>query len=342
MTSPMPAEAAIDPDLPVIDTHHHLFDRGSEVVVHVTRRSRYLIDDYLEGLGGHNVIATVAVEAHSMYRSDGPVALRPVGETEFLNGQAAMAASGAYGRCRVLAGIVSYADLRIGDGAREVLEAHVAAAPRRFVGIRQAALWDEDPTILGDMFGVGAQLYARDDFRRGFACLAALGLSFDAFCLAPQLPDIADLARAFPTTSIVLDHVGNPVGIGRHQGRLEAAYEQWRTDMAEIAACSNVTVKLGGLGTFLTSLPSFLASPPFSSEQLADEWRPWIAEAIELFGPDRAMFESNLPTDGAGTFGTVCNAFKRLTADLAPADRQAIFAGTATRVYRLEDNLPRA
>jgi L-fuconolactonase len=253
-----------------------------------------------------------------------------------------MAASGAYGQCRLAAGIVAHADLRHGDMVRGVLEAHVAAAPRRSAGIRQAALWDEDLTILGGMFDVGAQLYARDDFQRGFACLAPLGLSFDAFCLAPPLRDIANLARAFPTTSIVLDHVGNPVGIGRHHGRLEADYEQWRTDMAAIAACPNVTVKLGGLGSFLTSLPSFLASPPFSSERLADEWRPWIAEAIALFGPDRAMFESNLPTDGARTFGTVCNALKRLTAGFASEDRKVIFAGTAVRVYRLRENLPAA
>jgi L-fuconolactonase len=82
MAIPTPAQAAIDPDLPIVDAHHHLFDQGGLAVVRVTRRSRYLIDDYIEGLGGHNVVATVAVEAHTMYRPDGPMALRPVGETE--------------------------------------------------------------------------------------------------------------------------------------------------------------------------------------------------------------------------------------------------------------------
>ncbi|WP_200914561.1 amidohydrolase [Aeromicrobium sp. Leaf272] len=202
--------------------------------------------------------------------------------------------------------------------------------------MRQEALWDEDESIVGAVFDHGPGMYLGENFRRGFAHLAPLGLSFDAFVLSPQLTDILALARDFPETSIVVDHLGHPVGIGRHTGKLEEEFDQWRADMAAIAACENVTVKMGGLGSFLSGSPTFLADPPASSETLAAEWRPYVETSVELFGADRMMFESNLPTDGSGPFGHVCNAYQRITAGCSQSEREAIFAGTAKRVYRLE------
>ena len=247
-----------------------------------------------------------------MYRTDGPEWLRPIGESEFLNGQAAMAASCVHGPCRVAAGIVSYADLRRGEAVHEVLQAHIAAAPGRFRGIRQEAMWDADETILGGLFDTGEGLYGRDEFRRGFACPTPLGLSFDAFVLEPQLADVADLARAFPDTSIILDHIGNPVGIGRHAGTLEASYDRWLAAVAEIAACPNVNVKLGGLGSFFSGFGSFLARTAYCSERLADEWRPYVVAALDLFGADRAMFESNI---AARRRGQLRHRLQRVQAD---------------------------
>ncbi len=330
-------EVPIDPDLPVVDCHHHLFDKASDWLEQITGRRRFLIDEYTDFVSdGHNVIATVAVESHGMYRAGGPEELRVVGETEFLNGQAAMAATNLYHGVQLAAGIVGAADLRRGKAVKAVLEAHREAAPKRFKGIRYEAMWDADPAVLGTMFNNPAQLYLDDTFRAGFAELAPLGLSFDAFVLAPQLADITDLANAFPGTRIILNHLGQPVGIGSHAGRLEAEYPDWRQHISNIAKCDNVVVKMGGLGAFLAGSPTFRSSPPASSEVLAAEWRPYAEAAVELFGADRVMFESNLPTDGSGAFNVVCNAYKRIVADCSESERRDIFAGTATRVYRLD------
>jgi len=114
-------EQAIDPALPICDPHHHLWDHGPA--------ERYLADDLLADTGaGHNVVSTVFVDCFSMYRKDGPVALKPVGETEWVQRLAQSVSADA--RTRVAAGIVGTADLTLGARVREVLEAHQAASPR--------------------------------------------------------------------------------------------------------------------------------------------------------------------------------------------------------------------
>jgi L-fuconolactonase len=331
-------ETAIDPALPIVDTHHHLYDRLPDKFAGLAGgRRRYLIDEMLQDMsGGHNIVATVFVDADAMYRADGPAEYRVVGETEFANGQAAMSASGLYGPSRIAAGIVSTADCRLGDRVKGVLEAHIAAGGARFRGIRQTGAWDADKSIFGGMFKVGAHLYQDANFRRGFAHLAPLGLSFDAFVLSTQLRDVANLAAAFPHTRIVLDHAGGPVGIGPYKGRLAEMFSDWKRDVEEIARHPNVAVKLGGLGSFINGFPSYGAQPPASSEALASDWRPYVETCIVAFGADRCMFESNYPVDfGAGSYGTIVNAFKRLTAGCSAAERAAIFSGTAIDVYRL-------
>jgi predicted TIM-barrel fold metal-dependent hydrolase len=331
-------EPALDPALPIVDAHHHLYDRLAERFASLSGgRRRYLIDEFLQDAnGGHNVVATVFVDADAMYRADGPAEYRVIGETEFANGQAAMSASGLYGPSRVAAGIVSTTDCRLGDRVERVLEAHVAAAGSRFRGIRQTGAWDGDASIFGGMFKNGEHLYLDADFRRGFAHLAPLGLSFDAFVLATQLTDVADLAAAFPDTRIVLNHAGGPVGIGPYTGRLGEMFPAWRRGIAEIARRPNVSVKLGGLGSFVNGFGSYRAQPPASSEMLAADWRPYVESCIEAFGARRCMFESNYPVDsGAGAYGTIVNAYKRLTAGCSADERTSIFSGTAIEIYRL-------
>src|SRR5262245_14982123 len=247
-----------------------------------------------------------------------------------------MSASGLYGPNRVAAGIVSTTDCRLGDRVKSVLEAHIAAGGSRFRGIRQTGAWDGDASIFGGMFKNGAQLYRDASFRRGFAHLAPLGLTFDAFVLSTQLPDVADLAAAFPDTSIVLDHAGGPIGIGPYRGRLAEMFPAWKRDMQEIARRSNVTVKLGGLGSFINGFPSYRAQPPASSAALAADWQPYVETCVEAFGAQRCMFESNYPVDfGAGSYGTIVNAYKRITAGYSATERTDIFSGTAIEVYRL-------
>ncbi len=183
-------EEIIDPARPIVDPHHHLWDRGGQ---------RYLIEEIVADIGsGHNIIATVYVEARSMYRAHGPEALRPVGEVEFANGVAAMSASGGYGPAAICAGIVGHVNLLLGEGARAVLEAEIAAGQGRFRGIRHSSAWDADPDV-ADMYATRPKgLLLDTTFRKGFACLAPLGLSFDAWLFHPQIGELADLARAFP------------------------------------------------------------------------------------------------------------------------------------------------
>lgn len=340
-------ETILDPDLPIVDPHHHLWDRRTygapQAAEHpfmtaIEPARRYLLDELMADTGsGHNVIATVFVECGAFYKADGPEAMRVVGETEFVNGVAAMSASGMYGDFRACAGIVSRADLLLGDGVKAVLEAHVAAGGGRFRGIRNSASFDTDKDVLGPLNRVEAGLYLRDDFRAGFRHLEPMGLSFDAWLLEPQLPDVIDLARAFPDTTIVLDHVGTPLGRASYEGRRKERFQIWRDHIRELAKSPKVMVKLGGLAMAFCNFPSFLAEPRAPSEQLAKEWGPYIETCIEAFGPERCMFESNFPVDmGSCSYATLWNAFKRIAAGASAAEKTALFSGTAKKVYRLD------
>jgi predicted TIM-barrel fold metal-dependent hydrolase len=324
-----PAEAILEPDLEIIDTHHHFWDRP---------RHRYLLDELLADLsGGHNVVATVYVECQSMYRTDGPEKLRSVGEVEFAAGIAAMCESGGYGPTRAARGIVGFADLTLGGYVEPVLEALIAAGGGRFRGVRHAAGWHEDPVIGNNHHGTGPGLYLRDDFRAGLGRLAALGLTLDGLVYHPQHADLVDLARACPDASIVMNHTGMPLGYGPYTGKLDEVYTAWRATMAEVAACPNVTLKLGGMMMRLASYDYNQLPAPPSSEQLAAHWRPFIEPCIELFGPERCTFESNFPVDKMGIGYTgLWNAFKHLAAGASAAEKAALFAGTARRVYRLD------
>ena len=326
-------EDALEPDLPIIDTHHHLWDRNGTFI-----QNRYLMDEIQADLcTGHNIVSTVFVECHAMYRADGPEELRPVGEVEFVNGIAAMAASGGYGPTQVAAAIIGHADLQIGSRVKGVLEALQAAAPGRFRGIRYIGAWVEDPAVFTPDYVKGPGLYLDATFREGFAELAPLGLIFEAAIRHPQLPEFLDLARAFPDTSMVLDHIGGVVGVGTYAGRRDEIFETWRQDIAAIAKdCPNVVVKLGALNMTYCGFGWENRQMPPTSQELCDAYRPYYETVIELFGPDRCMFESNFPVDKVScSYPVLWNSFKRMTADLAPAERAALFHDTAARLYNI-------
>jgi predicted TIM-barrel fold metal-dependent hydrolase len=322
-------EEIIDPARPIVDPHHHLWDRGG---------LRYLIEDLTDDIAsGHNIIATVYVEARSMYRAHGPEGWRPVGEVEFANGAAAMSASGGYGPAAICAGIVGHVNLLQGDAARAVLEAEIAAGNGRFRGIRHSSAWDADAKVAG-MYATRPQGLLLDaTFRKGFACLAPLGLSFDSWLFHPQIRELADLARAFPETRIVLDHCGGILGLGGYANRREEIFGVWKASIHEIAKCPNVVVKLGGLAMLLLGHDFHQRPMPPSSEEAATAWRPYIETCIEAFGPDRAMFESNFPPDkGQCSYQVIFNAFKRIAAQYSEAEQTALFSKTASDVYRLK------
>lgn len=325
-------EEIIDPDLPIVDAHHHLWDYPHH---------RYMLEQILGDTGsGHNVVATVFVECEAMYRADGPVHMRPVGETEFVNGIAAQSASGQYGPTRVAAGIVAHADLMLGDAVAEVLQAHCAVAPQRMRGIRHASGWDEHEDVANSHSNPPKGMLSHEQFRRGFAQLARHNLSFDAWLFHRQIPELTDLARAFPDTTIVLDHFGGPLGKGPYQGKREEIFTQWRKDISELAKCPNVVAKLGGLAMAVNGYDWHKRDLPPSSQELADTYRVWYLHAIESFGPDRCLFESNFPVDRIScSYPVLWNAFKRMTEHFSKDERNAMFHGTAARVYRLD--LPR-
>ena len=324
-----PPEPILEPDLPIIDTHHHLWDRDGH---------RYFLHDFLADVAtGHKVVATVFLECHSMYRANGPAEMRPVGETEFVTGQAAMSASGMYGETRVAAGIVGFADLTLGDRVEPVLEAHLRAGGGRFRGVRHAAAWDADPVIGNSEAAGGPHLYRRADFRAGLARLTRLGLSLDAWVFHPQLSDVVDLARAHPDATIVLGHVGGVLGYGFYAGKQQEVFAAWKPQIAELAGCRNVSVKLGGMMMRLAAYDYRTQPKPPTSTELAVLWRPYFETCIELFGADRCLFESNFPVDKMGIgWAALWNTFKRIAAGASTSEKRAMFSGTARRVYRLE------
>ncbi|RPH84429.1 MAG: amidohydrolase [Candidatus Rokuibacteriota bacterium] len=331
-------EAPLEPGLPICDPHHHLWDRQAGRVA-----PRYLLDEIVEDVGaGHNVVSTVFIECGAMFRRDGPEALRCVGETEFVNGIAAMSASGLYGPARIAAGIVGTADLRLGDAVAGVLDAQIAAGGGRFRGIRRAAAWDADPAVPAHRTQPGAGLFLRDDFRVGFKHLAPRRLTFEAWCYHHQIPDVTALARAFGDTTIILNHFGGPLGVGPYAGRADEVFAQWRTCIDQLATCPNVVVKLGGINMEMNGFGWHERSRPPGSQELMEATRRYYEHTIEKFGADRCMFESNFPVDKASCSYTVLwNSFKRLTARYSEAEKARLFHDTTARVYRL-DELPQS
>lgn len=321
-------EKALEPERPIIDPHHHLWDRPGW---------RYLLDDLLADIDtGHNITATVFIQCRAMHRADGPEALRPVGETEFVNGIAAMSASGGYGPTRICAGIVGHADLRLGARVEEVLAAHIQAGGGRFRGIRHITAWDADPTVMNPAYSPPPGLLADATFRQGFARLAPLHLSFDAWLYHPQIGELADLARAFPETRIVLNHVGGPLAIGAYAGKRDDIFPQWAAAIRTLASCPNAHVKLGGIGMRINGYDFHAQADPPSSDTLAAAWKPYMDTCIEAFGASRCMFESNFPVDkGSYGYREYWNACKIMSRGASADERADLFAGTATRFYRL-------
>jgi len=322
-------EEILDPGRKICDPHHHLWDRGG---------NRYLLDELLADTNsGHNIVSTVFVECLSMYRADGPDAMKPVGETEFVQGVAAMTASGGYGPIRACAGIISYADLALGDGVRPVLEAHIAASPNRFRGIRYAAGWHESPDVRNSHTNPAKSALMHPEVRKGFAHLGELGLSFEAWLYHPQLMELVDLARSFPETTIVLDHFGGPLGIGPYDGRPDEVFEEWKPGIDALAACPNVVAKLGGINMPINGFGWHKREKPPGSEELAAATKRYYERTIEKFGPNRCMFESNFPVDkDSVSYAVLWNTFKRIAAGFREDEKNAMFHDTAARVYRLD------
>ena len=321
-------EDILEPELPICDPHHHLWDHA---------QSRYLLDELLADVdSGHNVVSTVFMECAAMYRAGGPDALRPLGETEFVNGIAAMSASGGYGEGRMCAAIVGFVDLTLGAAAGDALDAHMAASGR-FRGIRHASGWDASDAVRNSHTNPTQGLLADETFRAGFRELGKRGLTFDAWLYHTQLPELVDLARSFPHQPIVLDHFGGPLGIGPYEGRRAEILEQWKVDVAALAECPNVVAKLGGLVMPINGFGFHKRDKPATSDELVAATRDYYLHMIDCFGPDRCMFESNFPVDKQScSYPVLWNSFKKIAAECSASEKAALFHDTAVRVYRVE------
>ena len=321
-------EAAIDSDRAICDPHHHLWDREN---------NRYLVEDLHDDLrSGHNIVSTVFIECGARYRADGPESFRPVGETEFVVGEAERAAGIAGCSTKVAAGIVGHVDLRFGTEVGAVLQAHIEAGAGRFRGIRHCVSADPDPDVPQHRILPPLGQMADPTYREGFACLEPLGISFEAWLYHPQIPDVIDLARSFPGITIILDHVGGPIGVGSYAGRRDAIFEEWKSSIDELAGLPNVLVKLGGLGMTVCGFGWEKRDQPPSSQDIADAIAPYVQHCVDRFGVERAMFESNFPVDKQSCgYGIMWNALKRIAEKYNQTERDAMFHDNALRIYRL-------
>ena len=327
-------EAPLEPDLPICDPHHHFWDRRAARIPY----QRYQLDEIVKDIeSGHNVRSTVFIECRSMYRKDGPMEMRPVGEVEYVQGQAAAGASGLYGTVRPAAAIIGHANLNLGEKVEPVLAALQAASPNRFRGIRHSVTWDPHPEVENTAAHNKQGQLGTSEFRAGVRVLARMGFTLEGWCYHPQLEEMAAFAKAVPELTIILNHVGGLLRTGPYANRDDEVLAQWRKGIAAVAACPNVVVKLGGLGMVRCGFDWHLREKPIGSEELAAAQAPFLSYCIEKFTPARCMFESNFPVDKVSfSYNVMWNAFKRFSKSYSASERAAMFHDTASRVYRIE------
>ena len=324
-------EAILEPELPIVDAHHHLFDLPN---------NRYMLDEYLEDVGaGHRIVASVYCETQAFSRKEGPEVLRPLGEVEFANGVAAMTAGGRYGECRVNAAIVGHANLTLGSQVGELLDRCTEVAQERFRGIRHVTLDypNDKPFRFIMTYRPPAGVLDTPGFPLGLAELDKRGLTYDAAIYDPSLPKLAKMIDRFPNLSVILNHMGSPVGVDMDADEKAEMFKTWAVNLKEIAKRPNVTCKIGGLGMPIFGFGFEEREGVVGYLELAEAWRPYVETAIEVFGADRCMMESNFPPDGrSGGYVPTWNAYKHILRNYSSTEKTALFSGTATRIYRLE------
>lgn len=318
------AEDALEPSLPIIDAHHHLWELPGK-----TYRSEDLIGDLSSG---HNMKATVFVECHTHYRTDGPREYAPLGETAFALSEARRAQTAVH----VAAAQVGNADLALGAAVGPVLDRMIEVSEGRLKSIRNIAVWHADSSVRASAASPPPQLLLQPSFNEGMRELTARSLAFDAWLVHTQLGELRALAEAHPTTTMVLNHLGGPLALGPYRGHRAEVFDAWRNEMATLAGFPQVHVKLGGFGMALFGFDFHTTDMPPDSKRVAEAIRPYVETCIELFGPARCMFESNFPVDkGCFSYGVIWNAYKRIAACLTEQDKAGLFHDTAARVYGL-------
>ncbi|MCZ4258629.1 amidohydrolase family protein [Sulfitobacter sp. G21635-S1] len=318
-------EDVLAPGQPIFDCHHHLWDRAE---------GRYRAEELMADVGaGHDVRASLYVQCRTGYRTHGPEALRPVGEVETV-------LDWTRDHDRFPVGIIAMADLQLGDAVRPVLEALAEAGQGRVKGIRNTTAWHADAAVRSNPNPPPDGLLRSDAFRAGAQAVAAEGLSLDVWAYQTQLDEVRALAEAVPELTVIVDHCGGPLGVGPHDRFDPDNFNAWRDALAPVAALPNTRVKIGGFGLGVFGWRYADDDLPPLSERLAKDWRPWILTCIDLFGPARAMFESNFPVDkGQVGYGALWNTFKRIAAPLTAEEQHALFWRSAARSYNIDEQI---
>jgi len=318
-------EEILEPDLVIVDPHHHLWLRNGY---------SYLMPEFAADLGsGHKVVATVFAECHSMYRKDGPEQELSLGETEFVRGQAAMSDSGQYGPTRACQALFGNVDLTLGADVSVLLEKHIDISGGRFRGVRYSTGWDRDERIQNVVANPNMLVDAR--VITASRALVEQNLSLDCWLYHPQLKEVAQLADALPDLRIILNHVGSPILGGPNRGKVDEVFADWREQIQMVAKRQNVFVKLGALPIRMPGFDGDRKLPP-GSEEVAAAWKPWLHACIDAFGSSRSMFESNFPVQKRWCSYQVCwNAFKRIAAEFSLDEKKDLFGGAAARAYNL-------
>ena len=318
-------EVALEPEREIVDPHHHLWE-GPHLF--------YTLENLHKDTGsGHNVVQTVFMECGASYDRDASDTFAPVGETRFVTTTAKESATKS-GEATIAA-LVAHADLTSVE-LDAVLDAHVEASEGLFRGIRHAGAWDPDPDALRIKPRGREGQYLDPAFQKGVARLGERGFTYDTWHYHHQNRDFLELAKAVPDTTMVLDHFGAPLGVGRFVGKRAEIFEAWKDDVAAIAECPNVFAKLGGMAMPDNGFGWDQDKTPPTSDAFVDAQAPWYHHMISCFGAERCMFESNFPVDRWSIgYGVLWNGLKKIAADYSEGEKAAMFAGTARKVYNL-------
>jgi len=317
-------EPVLDPEQPILDAHHHLWDRPG---------SRYRCEEFLADLAnGHNVCASIYVQCRTGYRTDGPETLRSVGEVDTIRRWARDADTSVYP-----VKLIAHADLLLGAQARAQIEALVDAGEGTVCGIRNTTAHHPDPRLVSNPKPAPAGLLKADTFLKGAAEVAKAGLVLDVWAYQTQLDEVFDLAKVNPDLTVVIDHLGGPLGAGPYRDNPSAHFVAWRAGVERLAQLPNTRMKIGGFGLMVMGKDYHLSEIPPSSEKIADDWAAHLDVCLNAFGANRAMFESNFPVDkGMFAYSVLWNAFKRLARPLTADERTAMFHGTAAATYGIK------
>lgn len=323
-------EDVIDADRPIIDPHHHLWRKRFN--------KDYLLDDLWQDTNsGHNIRQTVFIECRAFYDKEAPSHLQSVGETRTITNIAKQ--SQQQSDSAQINGIVAQVNLMLGeqpDVLRETLQAHQSIAGSLLKGVRHSGARDPRPEDLLIAGQAPAYLYGREDFRKGLRILGELGLSYDTWHYHHQNMDFCDLVESVPETTMILDHFGTPLGVGIYRGSADFIFTQWKQDIRRLSRCPNVYAKLGGLAMPDNGFGWDKRDSPPTSDELVQRQRRYYEYTIECFGPERCMFESNFPVDRLSiSYAVLWNAFKKMVGDYSEAEKNAMFFGTAAKVYQL-------